>query len=84
MRQIKTFNLRLTTIKDLNEEVRRGFKSEFVDKAIRHRLDGLGAIDLFDLSTIHIASHLRNRTNDLTNTEKVMLLDLIERLEASQ
>lgn len=84
MRQIKTFNLRLSTIKDLNQEVRRGYKSDFVDKAIRHRLDGFGAIDLFDLTTIHIASHLRNRTNDLTNTEKVMLLDLIERLEANQ
>ncbi|AXH79268.1 MAG: hypothetical protein [Circular genetic element sp.] len=85
MRQIKTFNLRLSTIKDLNEEVRRGYRSKFVEDAIRHRLDGLGAVDLHDLTTIRIASHLRNaRFSELTKLERTMLEDLIARLEESE
>jgi len=85
MRQIKTFNLRLSTIKDLNEEVRRGYRSKFVEDAIRHRLDGLGAVDLSDLTTIRIASHLRNaRFSELTKLERTMLEDLIARLEESE
>ena len=85
MRQIKTFNLRLSTIKDLNEEVRRGYRSKFVEDAIRHRLDGLGSIDLHDLTTIRIVAHLRNsRFSELTKLERTMLEDLIHRLEASQ
>lgn len=85
MRQIKTFNLRLSTIKDLNEEVRRGYRSKFVEDAIRARLDGLGAIDLYDLSTIRIVAHLRNaRFSELTKLERTMFEDLIHRLEESE
>lgn len=85
MRQIKTFNLRLSTIKDLNEEVRRGYRSKFVEDAIRARLDGLGSIDLYDLSTIRIVAHLRNaRFSELTKLERTMFEDLIHRLEESE
>jgi hypothetical protein len=85
MRQIKTFNLLLSTIKDLNDEVRRGYRSKFVEDAIRHRLDGLGAVDLHDLTTIRIASHLRNaRFSELTKLERTMLEDLIARLEGEE
>ena len=85
MRQIKTYNLRLETIKDLNKEVRRGYRSKFVEDAIKHRLDGMGAIDLHDLTTIRIASHLRNaRFSELTKLERTMLEDLIARLEESE
>jgi hypothetical protein len=85
MRQIKTFNLRLSTIKDLNEEVRRGYRSKFVEDAIRHRLDGLGSIDLNDLNTLRIVSHLRNaRFSELTKLERTMLEDLMARLEESE
>ena len=85
MRQIKTFNLRLSTIKDLNEEVRRGYRSKFVEDAIRARIDGMLSFELHDLSTIRIVSHLRNaRFSELTKLERTMLEDLIARLEASQ
>lgn len=85
MRQIKTFNLRLSTIKDLNQEVRRGYRSKFVEDAIRHRLDGLGAVDLNDLTTLRIVSHLRNaRFSELTKLERTMLEDLMARLEESE
>jgi len=85
MRQIKTFNLRLSTIKDLNEEVRRGYRSKFVEDAIRARLDGMGTIDLNDLTTLRIVSHLRNaRFSELTRLERTMLEDLMARLEESE
>jgi len=85
MRAIKTYNLPTNLIEILNSEVRRGYRSQFVEKAIKEKLDGQLEFSLHDITTIKLASHLRNsRFTELTKMEKIMLEDLIIRIEGSQ
>jgi metal-responsive CopG/Arc/MetJ family transcriptional regulator len=39
MRQIRTFNLAKHVVDDLNREIRRGYRSKFVQDAIQDKLD---------------------------------------------
>lgn len=85
MRAIKTYNLPTNLIEIMNSEVRRGHRSQFVEKAIKEKLDGQMEFSIHDITTIKLAAHLRNsRFSELTKMEKIMLEDLIIRLEASQ
>ena len=82
MRAIKTYNLPTQLIAILNSEVRRGYRSQFVEKAIREKLEGQIEFSLHDITTIKLAAHIRNsRFSELTKMEKIMLEDLIIRLE---
>ena len=82
MRSIRSYNIRKTTYDKLNAHIPRGYRSDFVDKAINNRIDGYEAFDLFDISTVRLASHLRLRFEQLTEVEKTVLTALIERLES--
>ena len=80
MRSIRSYNIKKTTYEKLNAHIPRGYRSDFVDKAIVGRIDGYKAFDLYDISTLRLASHLRLRFGELTEIEKAVLADLISRL----
>ena len=85
MRKICTFNLPFLLIERMNKEIRRGYRSKFVETAIRNRLDQSEEFDLYDLTTVRIVSHLRNaRYTELTELEKTMLAGIVDRLEVKE
>ena len=81
MRSIRSYNIRKTTYDKLNAHIPRGYRSDFVDKAIIGRIDGYEAFDLYDISTLRLVSHLRLRYEQLTDVEKTVLDALIGRLQ---
>ena len=80
MRSIRSYNIRKTTYDRLNSTVPRGYRSDFVEKAIDARLNGYDNFDIYDISTIRLARALKLRFAELTEVEKAVLADLIERL----
>ena len=80
MRSIRSYNIRKTTYDRLNSTIPRGYRSDFVEKAIDARLNGYDDFDIYDISTIRLARALKLRFAELTEIEKAVLADLIERL----
>ena len=80
MRSIRSYNIRKSTTDRLNATVPRGYRSDFVEKAIDARLNGYDDFDIYDISTIRLARALKLRFAELTEVEKAVLADLIERL----
>lgn len=82
MRSIRSYNIRKTTTDRLNATIPRGYRSNFVEKAIDARLNGYDNFDIYDISTIRLARALKLRFAELTEIEKAVLADLIGRLES--
>ena len=84
VRKICTFNLDCNVIQDMNKEIRRGYRSSYVETAIKEKLKRLHDTDLTEFTTIRLLSHVRNaRFSELTDLDKKYLEDLIARLEGS-
>ena len=85
MRKICTFNLPMSLVSSMNAEIRRGYRSQFVEKAIDEKLNRQTTYDLHDIKTMRLVNHLRMfRYSELTKLELTMLEDIIARLEESQ
>jgi len=85
MRKICTFNLPIELIQTMNAEIRRGYRSKFVEESIESRLVTKLKFDLHDIPTIQLAQHLRSfRFTELTELEKKMLEQLIDRIGDNQ
>lgn len=84
MRKICTFNLDVNVVQDMNNEIRRGYRSDYVERAIKEKLKRLHNTDLTEFTTPRLLSHVRNtRFSELTDLDKKYLEDLISRLEGS-
>ena len=84
MRKICTFNLDVNVVKDMNNEIRRGYRSDYVERAIKEKLERLHNTDLTEFTTSRLLSHVRNtRFSELTDLDKKYLEDLIVRLEGT-
>ena len=72
-------------VKDLNKEIRRGYRSNFVEKAIEQKLKNQQTFDLHDINTLRLVNHLRLfRYSELTKLEMTMLEDIIARIEGDR
>ena len=58
MRVNRTYSIPHETIIDLNNTISAKFRSKFVSKAIRNRLDGMMAYDVDDFSTLDLIIEL--------------------------
>tara|TARA_Y100000004_G_C8871558_1_gene393529 strand:- start:577 stop:834 length:258 start_codon:yes stop_codon:yes gene_type:complete len=84
MRKICTFNLDVNVIQDMNKEIRRGYRSDYVERAIKEKLKRLHNTDLTEFTTSRLLLHVRNtRFSELTDLDKKYLEDLIARLEGT-
>lgn len=84
MKKICTFNLDVNVIQDMNNEIRRGYRSDYVERAIKEKLQRLHDTDLTEFTTWRLLLHVRNtRFSELTDLDKKYLEDLIARLEGS-
>jgi len=61
MRSIRSYNIRKQTTDRLNATIPRGYRSDFVDKAIQARLDGSESYNAGDLDTRRICAILLHR-----------------------
>ena len=72
VRKICTFNLDCNVIQDMNKEIRRGYRSSYVETAIKEKLKRLHDTDLTEFTTIRLLSHVRNaRFSELTDLDMV-------------
>lgn len=82
MRKICTFNLPIELMKEMNMEIRRGFRSKFVETAIDEKLKRKATFELHDFKTSELLSHIRNtRFSKLTDLEKMLLDEMRIRLD---
>lgn len=61
MRVNRTYSLDYDTIKYLNDKISAKYRSQFVDEAIRKKLDGGESIDVSQLSTKRLLAILIER-----------------------
>jgi len=82
MRKICTFNLPIDLMKEMNMEIRRGFRSKFVETAIDEKLKRKATFELHDFKTSELLSHIRNtRFSKLSDLEKMLLDEMRIRLD---
>ena len=82
MRQIRTFNIAKHVVDDLNNNVRRGYRSKYVEDAIQDKLDRKASFELHDFKTSELLMHIRNtRFTKLTDLEKMLLDEMHDRLK---
>lgn len=83
MRRICTFNLADHIVKEMHHQIRKGYRSQFVQDAIQEKIDRVTSHDLSDYKMSRLLSHIRNfRWTHLTNLEKTLIDEMIERLES--
>ena len=81
MRKICTFNLPIDLVSEMNKTIRRGFRSDYVERAIDEKLKRKADFDLHDFKTSELLAHIRNtRFSKLTELEKVLIDDMRDRL----
>ena len=82
MRKICTFNLPIDLMKEMNLEIRRGYRSKFVETAIDEKLKRKAIFELHDFKTSELLSHIRNtRFSKLSDLEKMLLDEMRIRLD---
>ena len=82
MRVIKTYNLNSKVVDDLNDNVRRRYRSKFVEDAIKEKLSRKNDFDLHDLPTWELLSHVEIfRWTKLSKAERAILREIWERLK---
>lgn len=78
MRSIRSYNIKKSTTDRLNATVPRGYRSEFVDKAILARCDGADAYGAGDLDTRRICVILLHRCRLRKDATAKALVALLE------
>lgn len=81
MRQIRTFNLSKHVVDDMNAQIRRGFRSQFVEEAINDKLQKKAEFDLDDFKIVELLGHIELfRFSSLTKLERLFIRELMDRL----
>ena len=82
MRIIKTYNLSSQVVHALNDNVRRRYRSKWVEDAIKEKLERKDDFDLMDIPTWELLSHVEmTRWSKLSKAERAILRDIWERLK---
>ena len=81
MRQIRTFNLSKHVVDDMNAQIRRGYRSQFVEEAINDKLQKKAEFNLDDFKLIELLGHIELfRYSSLTKLERLFIRELMDRL----
>ena len=81
MRVIKTYNINSKVIENLNDNVRRRYRSKWVEDAIKEKLKRKNDFDLHDIPTWEILGHVETfRWTKLTKAERAVIRDIVDRL----
>ena len=84
MRVIKTYNLNSKEVEDLNDNVRRRYRSKWVENAIKEKLKRKHDFDLHDIPTWEMLAHVETfRWTKLTKAERAVIRDIVDRLRES-
>ena len=77
MRVNRTFSIPLETIKELNNTVYAKYRSKFVSKAIKNRLDAQESFRLADVDTRRLMAALQSR-DDCPKHIRIILYDQLQ------
>tara|TARA_Y100000004_G_C8841848_1_gene380850 strand:- start:569 stop:832 length:264 start_codon:yes stop_codon:yes gene_type:complete len=81
MRQIRTFNLAKHVVDDMNAQIRRGYRSQFVEEAINDKLQKKAEFNLDDFKIVELLGHIELfRFSSLTKLERLFIRELMDRL----
>jgi len=80
MKKQHLFTLDLELVKRLHRKVRRGFRSSFVEEAIKNRLKGEEDYEIKDVATSKLAAMLMTRVQEQNNWEHTPLSLLLREL----
>ena len=81
MRQIRTFNLSKHVVDDMNAQIRRGYRSQFVEEAINDKLQKKAEFNLDDFKIVELLGHIELfRFSSLTKLERLFIRELMDRL----
>jgi len=81
MRVIKTYNINSKVIENLNDNVRRRYRSKWVEEAIKEKLERKNDFDLHDIPTWELLGHVETfRWTKLTKAERAVIRDIVDRL----
>ena len=81
MRVIKTYNINSKVVEDLNNNVRRRYRSQWVQEAIEEKLKRKHDFDLHDIPTWELLAHVETfRWSKLTKAERAVIRDIVDRL----
>ena len=81
MRVIKTYNIAQHVVEDLNDNVRRRYRSQWVEDAIKEKLKRKNDFDLHDIPTWELLGHVETfRWTKLTKAERAVIRDIVDRL----
>ena len=81
MRKICTFNLPIDLVSEMNKTIRRGFRSDYVERAIDEKLKRKADFNLHDFKTSELLLHIRNtRFTVLNDLDKLFLDNLVDQL----
>lgn len=80
MKKQHIFTLDVELVKRLHRKVRRGFRSSFVEEAIKNRLKGEEDYEIKDVATSKLAAMLMTRVQEQNNWEHTPLSLLLREL----
>jgi len=80
MKKQHLFTLNVELVKRLHRKVRRGFRSSFVEEAIKNRLKGEEDYEIKDVATSKLAAMLMTRVQEQNNWEHTPLSLLLREL----
>jgi len=80
MKKQHLFTLDVELVKRLHRKVRRGFRSSFVEEAIKNRLKGEEDYEIKDVATSKLAAMLMTRVQEQNNWEHTPLSLLLREL----
>jgi len=82
MRIIKTYNINSKVVENLNDNVRRRYRSQWVEDAIKEKLARKNDFDLHDIPTWELLSHVEVfRWSKISQAERLILRDIWHRLK---
>lgn len=81
MRVIKTYNIASHVVEDLNDNVRRRYRSKWVEEAIIEKLKRKNEFDLHDIPTWELLAHVETfRWSALTKAERAVIREIVDKL----
>ena len=81
MKMIKTFNFDVETIAQLKRQVRKGYHSQFVNRAVKDRLDERHGESIMDIPSRRLLLVLTHR-EDIDDTMKTILMAYFEQMKS--
>ena len=80
MKKQHLFTIDVDLVKQLHKKVPRGYRSQFVERAIRNRINNEETFDIEDISTVQLLAELSYR-GELSKTHRMYIMELFREVK---